>query len=132
MTHTNLIERLEKAEGADSLLDQEIAKSFGWTYPHKDRVGNVVWKTHTGALHYSSHPPTYTHSIDAALSLVERALPRCSIEIHGFPGRGKWNCDLNLLDGKFLINEDAEIYTSHKSPAIAILIALLKAVEAND
>jgi hypothetical protein len=108
MTIPQLIERLEKAEGADTQINSDLATMWG-----------VSPEGVTG--------PPYTSSIDAALSLVERVLPDVAAWDVGFAySGGPYSARVFDVSG-------VEIETHHKSShAIAILIALLKAVEGKD
>ena len=125
-----LIERLEAAEGPSRELDAEIAEQFGWR----------IWRLGLSAINpFGMHGspaegigiynprvarelPAYTASLDATLALVEEVLPgvpwsleRCeTFEVDMWPGPGFENV----------------IVTAHKSPAITLLIALLKAKDA--
>lgn len=126
-----LIERLEKLEGPDREVEAEIDVAlFG---------GETVWKTanytmesypasrrpsatHIGGF-ANEHVPSYTASLDAAVALVERVLPG-------------W-------DGFVPINAKGEAWVwpaggmgkghrvSAATPAIALLIATLKALQEN-
>jgi hypothetical protein len=104
MTHAKLIERLEKAVGANDDLSVDVLKSLG----ERPSFGHV------------------TNSIDATLALVERIGAGWSLhQLHH--GKELWSayvCDPDNFNNEF----EGE----HKSPAIAILIALLKAVEGED
>lgn len=67
MTIAKIIEKLEKAEGADRRLD--------------DAIHDALWDG-------TALAPLYTASIDAAVQLCERVLPRHDLLIDQY--RGEW------------------------------------------
>jgi len=77
----DLVERLEKAEGGSRELDAEIALLEGWTLQKMKGDRQPYWRK-PGVTHWFSRehdgPPMYTTSIDAAVALAERLLPRWS------------------------------------------------------
>ncbi len=90
MTHTlttlrDLKARLDAAKGPDRELDAAIFVALvepTWVTSPKDPgavAADAMSFRSTGKLHYitktSKHAPHYTASIDAAVALVERALP---------------------------------------------------------
>jgi hypothetical protein len=122
---TNLIERLEASEGADRELDKQIWQLL---------VPGVTRRTSHVAHHSKPYDidetrdasgrliivPSYTTSIDAALALVEAVLP-------GYD----WARTVEFKTMRLYVpSEDLPHYDGrHKSPAIALLIALLSAHE---
>jgi len=109
MTNLNdLIERLEKATGPNRLADFRIAEAIEKTYGTYADI------------------PRFTESIDAALSLVPDGDPwTLGQNIH----HRHWNACINEY------GTDQEVrsrgFGSHKtSPAIALCIASLKAIDA--
>jgi hypothetical protein len=111
----SLLARVEVATGANYDLEYLIASALE---PER--------------LHWLQTPPRYTASLDAALALVERVLPpetsfvlRKSTEGYwvrkGIPA-GCWGVILN----------DAPGWTVAKTPALALLAALLRAVGTSD
>ena len=63
MEHADLIAKLEAAEGPSRELDAEIAAGEGWTR------FSEYWLSPSGRQR-QYHPPAYTSSLDAALTLV--------------------------------------------------------------
>ncbi len=127
--HSDLIAKLEALDGPSREVDRDIATHFGdpWDY-------GVSWRG--WGIGQDGRPiekPVafpYTASLDAAIALVGRVLPGWSWEARrsGF-GNGQasvWNPMEQPRPGK-------TIRADHKSsPAIALLIATLKALEARD
>lgn len=134
-----LIERLEKATGADRELDGAIevqARRFqAYAVGLTDKT-RAKWK-HNGCTVYDGNTgyeaEKFTASIDAALALCERC---------GFPlGQGKWNYTMAAAYGSFSIipNDphstgihDKRCGHAHSAPTIpvAILLALFRALQA--
>lgn len=138
MTHTQLIERLMKAEGPDVFLDAHI----------RDALEPPAQPVTTDC-------PPYTASIDAALSLVSRVLPGVAVSIDGIVADGpayvhhhpdnkpspaldalvstavdrlkadRWTCELHW----FINPAWSERGDSYTAP-LAILIAALTALQA--
>jgi len=144
---TDLITRLQQAEGPDGELDAEVYVSlFGGEvraeHYRKGLAGEEFEmltgvspvKTEDGWLHRKA--PSCTASIDAALALIGEVLPGWGIKM-ALPSRideveppglvrptvfviwagGKWDEKRPSATG------------THKSPAIALLIALLTAIK---
>jgi len=59
----DLADRCEKADGADWNLSADIARAMGWA-ESEHAWHSLDWRSR------QSGPPHYTHSLDAALSLV--------------------------------------------------------------
>lgn len=130
MDTETLIERLEKATGADRALDALIDARF--------RIGPVdgpqrlwknfpTWKANTPSVgrvsagfHWASI--SFTGSVDAALSLVERVLPGAEMELTNLYG----------VAGVTIHSEYGPFYGSNEcgSFPLAICLALLRAVQA--
>lgn len=134
-----LIERLEKLEGPDREVEAEIDVAlFG---------GETVWKTanytmesypasrrpsatHIGGF-ANEHVPSYTASLDAAVALVERVLrplhPCMTVNLRGFfdtaSHPGWWRAEITWPSYERVGHAPA--------PAIALLIAALKALQEN-
>lgn len=143
---SDLIQKLQSADGPSRELDAEIwAHVGGWKLvTQEDGVevraerydGDVVseWES-VGFIDSGGHfrvymsfeedLPAYSASLDAALALVGEIAPEnARFEIC------KWSKDwavkwLNWKSGVWYITE-------HKHPAIALLIALLRAIEGGD
>lgn len=126
---TDLLKRLQSATGADRKLDWEILSHVGWTddrqfvgYGH----GWVLFFKNSKGEH-RTEAPEVSASLDAAIALVEEVLEHKSPSIQ-------------LQIGKLLSFATIAAFTEanwaksdhngkHKSPAIALLIALLRALE---
>ena len=131
--HSDLIAKLEALDGPSREVDAEILGSLDGEHNLITRYYDAVigWDTINGlGVRNYGHPAPLTASIDAASALVERVLPGWSWEARrsGF-GNGQasvWNPMEQPRPG-------TTIRADHKSsPAIALLIATLKALEARD
>jgi hypothetical protein len=112
MTNQSLITRLREAEGADRDLDLELERRFR---------GEPLYKN----LH---RVPEYTASLDAALALVAEVLPGCTaIDLTIYKSDGDVDAQALLAMGPNMLEP-----ANHKSPAIALLIALLQAQGAQE
>ena len=123
-----LLERVEKAEGPDRELDGAIADALGLAPDNLTRVSATYYE-------YTPDPDKgwweagrYTASIDAAVALVEKKLPGCALAIGtmkfiqpGVPWATIWT-----TGGDPKWNADA------KTPALALIAALLKALIASE
>jgi hypothetical protein len=139
MTRAELIERLEKARGEDRELDGLI---FGWL--HKTEPCGTFMCGFDEEKFQFRHPddaptgrfrawyvrgenvPAYTASIDAVVALVERELP----------GWGYYLRSDKEGNGCGLVYPDAfRVTPCHcmgATPAIAVCLALLRALEAQE
>ncbi len=135
--HSDLIAKLEALDGPSREVDALIATTIGgFVYEKRGRDQKAWYYPSDGGWRrqlYSSFAdklPAYTASLDAASAIVERVLPGWSWEARrsGF-GNGQasvWNPMEQPRPG-------TTIRADHKSsPAIALLIAALKALEARD
>lgn len=129
----DLLARVEKAEGPDRELDGALWLALECRPNH----GQVFDPEYAPYLHVDprgkEHPaikedaPPYTASLDAALALVERVLPG-------------WDWVLSSVDGHRASAEvtppdwpvEALHYKTAKTPALALLAAMLKALEAQN
>lgn len=131
MTEQEVVERLEKGEGADRELDAEIVALLNdcivKRYPPTDDFGpKATWQFWSNdGKHFigsDSHSPTskffvpkLTASLDAAISLVEKMLPGCD-----------WHIDRNKLGFGAFIGPVDEFHAT--SAARALLLALLRTI----
>lgn len=133
-----LIEKLEKAEGPDRELDCQIAFATGhfdtklgyglegsWIErgSKRDDEWVDVHVRNKGTLIYSERYPTYTSSIDSAVSLAERVLPSLSkIQPETYVGGEYHHCEIETEEGDF---------EAHNCPnvAMAICLATLRALQ---
>lgn len=139
----NLLSRLQGLTAPDREVDGLIEIRFGLmpedaVFARENVFGREVNQWHTGGFgSYQFHyPEEYTASIDAAVALCERVLPGWS-----------W-CAIKRPDtGIGYVHNNESVYTGiaatpnpkrrwhefrHESPAIALLIAILTALEARD
>ncbi len=129
-SHADLISRLEKATGPNFSLECEVAYVTG--YWPKDRISRTVrridgclsvWFTDGPDLPL---PPPVTASVDAAIALAERLLP--GWDWHRLPG-GEMEV---YRSGSGADEEEVFFSSRHSSPAIALVIATIRAVEAQE
>lgn len=114
---SDLITRLSKLDAPDREVDAEIHALFHET----------IWKFEDGRKVFRDIP-SYTASVDAAIALAERVLPSDFIDIEVNQRR-----HMGVLSGRAEIcapNFEAEVRAA--TPAIALLIALLRAKEASN
>lgn len=114
MTRAELIAALEKATGPSEELDEAIAT---WCYEHGAIAGvnydPVLWLMRNEG---------FTHSIDAALTLVPEGL---RWRVSGVPTAGK--AFASCKTGSILDPATEEWEAAAPTPAIALCIAALKA-----
>lgn len=125
----SLLNRLEAADGPDRELDAEIAMAFKGCRPPMKTIGR------------------YTASLDAALALAGEVLPGWAVKIDGpkwtYLDHSKWTAMLKEPRGEPEFHQGSMvplyphrtiIGETHKSPAIAMILALLRATsqEAGD
>lgn len=120
-TLPSLIERLEKAEGPDRELDEDIAKATGWWWDHVE----ALWIDETGN-EIQDECPEFTASLDVAVGLVPEGwnwqlYGRDVLAQTNHPlGVGRPYCILSLPGTR-------EAGGRGVTPAIAVCIASLKA-----
>lgn len=113
MSHADLIARLEKLEGPDCEVDTAIMEIADPSF-----VGSLL-----------RHADPFTASLDAAVALVERVLrplhPCMTVNLRGFfdtaSHPGWWRAEITW--------PSYERVGHAPSPAIALLIAALKALQ---
>ena len=124
MTIDELIERLEKATGPDRGLDGDIAVCCGEATGYVERLGkrDDGWVS-KGAHHAVVAAPTYTASIDAALTLIP-STQNWSIETD--PG-GHWAKTWTMEPSQIFGGQTWRVRDNESaSAAIAFCIAALK------
>lgn len=121
---SDLITRLSKLDAPDREVDAQIDRALGL---HVD-VGEFSgpWTRYPEPDHYRQTTP-YTASVDAAIALAERMLPGWHWSIYDTDGVGRCNAQMERPD--FTGAEDFD--GTGATPAIALLIALLRAKEAS-
>ena len=136
---TDLITRLSKLDAPDREVDALIvaklephifdAPGFTPIRPipsfHIDPQGDAI-RFDGGGIMCLSYFPLYTASVDAVIALTERVLPGWHWSIYDTDGVGRCNAQLERPD--FTGAEDFD--GTGATPAIALLIALLRAKEA--
>lgn len=133
---TALIAKLEAASGPDRELDAEIAATFHYVSNMPDWVndwsgrweavksGRVYLIEDSGNRGPNFISDSFTDSIDAAVALAERVLP--GWEWHRLLGR-----EMEVYRPGSGADEEEQFFSSyHPSPAIAIVIAILRAKQA--
>lgn len=135
-----LLARIENAEGPDRELDGMIALDLAGAARFRNwyddpetklkHAWHVLWKLGEGPEDGWEPLPNYTASIDAAVALVEKALP----------GSG-YGCSLRWPEIKRCPSEAAHGWVHHgddthegdaTTPALALCAALLRAVLADE
>ena len=127
---TDLIKKLRDATGPDRELDALVAIACGKIVPAVDAgfpdgisrcAGQVSVRIAPARF---QAPAFYTASLDAALALAGEVLPDWAIGLNSRAGpEGLWRANTEL--GGESRNGGGFCY--HKSPAIALLIAILQA-----
>lgn len=138
----SLIERVEKATGPDREIDAalHVALLTPEQYPddlryfrlphvsmdHMDMCapGTYWLKQRSGASLHTS--PAYTSSLDAALSLVSRALPGWGIEVL-MSDRQMWSAQVWRWFSETNDERGQWLPCYSRTPALAIILALLRA-----
>lgn len=113
----SLIERVEKATGSNRDLDAEIASIF-------DPAGDEAAVSEAATLNGRDYPDRYTSSIDAVVALIERACGKYDWSLFCDNGAALAGCQPASEDGVDLTD------THGATPALALLLAFLKAKEA--
>lgn len=116
---TELLERVEKAEGSNRELGDDILLALGWTgWPHK-KGGILIphWQDPDGRNVPTDLRPDPTSSIDAAMALVER----CGFEVHSIHFA-------NVAAFAVCKKYPAFFEAMARTPALSLCAALLKAL----
>lgn len=112
--HSDLIAKLEELDGPNWAIEKELAITIERDQWLKNQLSF----------------PKYTASLDAVIALVERVLPGWSWEARK---SGFGNGQASVWDPMDQPRHGTTIRADHKSsPAIALLIATIKALEARD
>jgi hypothetical protein len=131
MDRKELIERLEKLEGANREVNLAIFRHFHPEYDdYVEGRGGLIHPNDSSDMREPADIrwPAYTASLDAAIALVEKVRPGWSWECRasGTGDKGQatiWNP--SKQPGR---NDEQRAYNC-ASPAIALLIALLRSLE---
>ncbi|MGQ3213818.1 MAG: hypothetical protein ACT6U0_18750 [Shinella sp.] len=141
---TSLIERLEKAEAPDRELDEEIwlaaipgASRKNLLADHPDE--KPLWEYHDierNTCFRGGIIPSYTSSIDAAVSLAERVLPGWgwSVESKTHHIMACLNPEFGEPVGKHphwaaISNLSSRTFEDAATPAMALLLATLRSLQ---
>jgi hypothetical protein len=119
LARAELIERLEGLSGPDREVDEALALTYdGFKAVYEVGMAGNWWHRFTqGGL--TAAVPAYTASIDAAVALVEKALPG-----------GDWSVSrTGKAHGGFIYLEQQYDGISRASASVALCIALLRALE---
>lgn len=115
--HSDLIAKLEALDGPSREVDLELTtKFFGGREADLHRAHGL-------------HCYDFTSSLDAAIALVERMLPGWLIASLGQDDGKKWHAELRQ---GYRTSYSTVALAGAPTPAIALLIATLKALEARD
>jgi hypothetical protein len=131
----SLIARVEKATGPDREIDATVAELTGLKVKRsdkargRDRLPSWDW-TVGGTDEYPIYLEDYTCSLDVVVALVERELPKANIELwsnkpHSGPSDENWGATILILCAP-----DKDAVAQGKTPALALLLAFLRAKEA--
>lgn len=135
--YSDLIARLEKAEGPDQELDARIIAAllappsatvaqspinFRWCIYNGERNGHPrLWETPAG---FRADHESVTASLDAAIALTEKMLPRWSLRLS--LGEG-YRFPCVLMGRSYPFNATVAVEHSTSSP-MAVLLAMLHAL----
>jgi hypothetical protein len=115
-----LLARVEGGEGEDRALDAEIALHIGGCVRYRNWYDDDAKTQH--AWHFKWQDdceweplPHFTTSLDAAVTLVERRLPGCVLDVEGHAGSAYWSA---------IIGDHGAIGLT---PARALIAALIQA-----
>lgn len=135
MDLAELIERVEALDGpdreVDALVEIELRRQQAYQVGLNDEQ-RAKWRpvggkgeVEEGGARY--HSPVYTASLDAAVALVDRALPGSWYLI----GKGKTRATEPLYGAQIMFGSDEVIGEGEHdaSPSIALVLATLKAME---
>jgi hypothetical protein len=125
---TPLIKRLKEATKGSRELDAEIALAVGWTFEKwaEGRERKPYWRAPGETKYFNrfGFPPQFSRSLDAALTLVPEGM---SGHVDIGKMSGIYQC--GLWNGKFAQDVKENYGESKATPALALVIAALKARE---
>jgi hypothetical protein len=116
---SDLITRLEGLTEPCGFTDELVAEETGW-HSYEDEEGKLWWD---GPASYQlcEAAPAVTASVDAVLELIERELPGYLWELG--------TCHVDGYAAQIIAEDAADWNASHGWPAVALLIAFLRAKE---
>ena len=128
MTNTALIEKLEKAKEGSPVLSYEFLLALGWTQDRCPnwKAGRLEWKKPGGAW-AGPRAPYPTEHLQDALNLV--TIFHAYIDMTIEPERE--GCDRVCL-AIIRVDNDIRFSGTSTTPALALCVANLKALEAGD
>jgi hypothetical protein len=147
----SLIKRLQDAESGSRELDADIALSLipkfsGWIkhpnlkpdspawmlgelWPSLDEFNYWLMGSHGAPAEYA---PSVTTSLDAIVALIGEKLPLpVTWGVQQF-ANGKYEAHIESHEGKFLISGDMEVYDIAPTPALALCVVLLQALQSQE
>lgn len=126
----DLEKRLSEAQGADRELDLCIMQAAGIAPKHASVVREMaLWPEEGGKWGYVYvEIPKLTSSLDAAIALAERLLPHKSWSMSKDMLLGVWSHTAMVGDA----NDAVMGVALGKSPALALLLALVRALQAKE
>jgi hypothetical protein len=122
-----LIARVEGASGPDRELDRLVALAVSGATEDRDELGGLRGYHKDGFWTSIGPIEPVTASLDAALSLLERVLPEAYAGVQqnryepGEAGDRTWN-------GYVFLNDEEHESLKHPTPALALVLAILKAL----
>jgi len=126
-----LIERVEKLTGpsrdADYRIEKELVRPC--EFP-----ASGLWPPFMVGSKFERSIPAYTASLDAAVALVERVLPADKTADHEKSEIrlqfGDFGCNAVISRDTFI--SERSFYASAKTPTIALILAALRALQAQE
>lgn len=131
MTNVALISKLEKAKEGSRAMSDGVLLVLGWTQSKPDhwKIGELAWKIPQGE--WAGQPPDPTRDLQDAVDLVPEGWIVADLRQRINPPVWHWYCALSYLTAKFE-SFDIRPDTEAPTPALALSIAILKALEAGD
>ncbi len=140
---TDLIAKLERAEGGDREIDARIAAALDirpdWLMKSKGSLevfdGCLVWRDESFRRATKGSPTVecdvFTSSVDAAIALAEKVLPYAEeAQLQFSLPLGRY-CNATLSRDTFSHKPEEAFIASAKTPAIALVLAILRAHQSN-
>lgn len=122
MTISEIIEALEKTEGSNRTLDEQIARTVHWS------PTGGYWPESGAPSYWFSDAfgmPKYTGSTDDAIALTRQVLPGWTIANIGQDDRKLWHAELR--EG-FTTSFSTVELAGASTPALALCLATFKAL----
>ncbi len=129
--YTDLIKRLQETDGADQELDVLIYCAVLPDYKPA-AAGNITFDSREMWWRGFKPYPPLTASLDATLALVEEKLPGSARSLEEYWRHGDVSQGIGGWEAYIFPPSGQSGDCSHLSPAIALLIALLRTLEKSD